>query len=72
MSLPVALELLRGLETLATLLARMGLAVDLFLVSINHKLVRTGVVTLRIMALVDLNISAFFGVIRQITLKKIS
>ena len=49
MALHVALQQLGGLETLATVLTRMRLAVDLLRVPLHHPFVRAGVVTLLLM-----------------------
>mgnify|MGYP001192816182 CR=1 FL=1 len=73
MDLHVTLKQLLGLETLATVQTRMGLAVDLSPVPRNYPLVRAGEVTLLlVVTLVELNITALFGVVRQTSLKKIS
>ena len=51
----------------------MGFAVDLLYVDLDYPFVRTGEVTLLLMVtMVELNITALFGMVRQTNLKKIS
>ena len=73
MDLHVQLQQPRRFETFATVITRMGLAVDLLYMSINQPLVRAGVVTLLLMlALVNLDFGALLGVISQFLLKQIA
>ena len=68
----MTLQQLLGFETLATVWTLMDLAVDLLYVLHKYKLMGSRVVTLLVITMVQLTITALSGMVRPIILRKIS